>query len=162
DSLVQGNVMHDNKCFGLQNYSSAGADTSRNTYKGNVSYHNGCGLVIAQGSGHTFEGNAVYEDGQLQRTPGAVVCCAPGTKVTNNLIVNNMLTGVAAYGDGGQDNVQVTGNIACGNHGGQITLHGASMGNNQISDTCAGDIMQKIATLQKAAGNLVSTLASAL
>jgi len=38
DSLVQGNRLHDNKCFGLQNYSSSGANTNNNTYRDNRHY----------------------------------------------------------------------------------------------------------------------------
>jgi Right handed beta helix region len=133
DSLIVGNTMDNNKCTGLQNYSSAGANTSNNTYRNNILTQNGCGLIVAQGSGHTIINNLIYEDGTGQRNPAALTCCGPNTKVYHNTIVNNAIPGLASYGSGASSNVDIRNNIVCSNRGGQISVPGATLSGNMTS-----------------------------
>jgi parallel beta-helix repeat protein len=130
ESTIDGNTFDHNACTGLQNYSSTGGNTANNTYTNNVFTQNGCGVVIAQSSGHTIQNNLIYDEGTGGKTPGALTCCAPNSTVTNNTIVNNHLTGIASYGGGAQDNVEVRNNLVCGNAGGQIELSGARLDGN--------------------------------
>jgi nitrous oxidase accessory protein NosD len=136
DSMIQENFLHDNACYGLQNYNSHGLNTSNNTYLNNTFTHNGCGVVIAQGSGHIFAHNVVHNDGIARRTPGALVCCAPNSQIYNNTIANNALPGLAPYSSLDGAGTQIHNNIICGNSGSQLTAGQAATSHNLTSSSC--------------------------
>jgi hypothetical protein len=129
DSLVKNNNIHDNRCFGIQNYSSTFTNVNNNTYIGNTFTANGCGVVISQGSGHLFMNNVMHHDATRGTVP-AFRCCSDG-KYYNNTIVNNVgSSGLEGYGPTLGSGVIIKNNIICGNNGAQIGSTGATMSNN--------------------------------
>jgi len=156
ESLITGNFLHDNTCFAVQNYSATYTNTSNNTYRNNTFTHNGCGVVLAQGSGHVFANNILYNDGLLGRTPGAFVCCASHSEIAGNTIVNNPLTGLAPYNDADGAGTHIHNNTVCGNSGEQLNPGQAVARDNDTAATCPEAVMQRLAQLQRGAGRVAS------
>jgi hypothetical protein len=61
-SVITRNVIHDNACYNLQVYSSAGADPTNNTTTNNTFYGSACEVTLSTGAHHTFENNLIYND----------------------------------------------------------------------------------------------------
>jgi hypothetical protein len=137
DSLVQGNNMHDNKCFSLQNYSATEqTKTNNNTFLDNISTQNGCGIVIAQGSGHFVANNVIHHDATRGVGAGAFICCGDNSRQYHNTIANNFSVGMGSYSGAYYDAAQIRNNIICGNSGGNLTGSGGTRSDNISSSSC--------------------------
>ena len=124
------NIVHDNACWGLQNFSSAGFNTDLNTFTRNKFYDNGCGGVfLGQGTDHLFINNIVYSNNSASGAgafvvnqvitfynntfaddagAGILLCCgatsAPNMIIKNNIIYNNAGGGLVGLASAQQSN----------------------------------------------------------
>ena len=136
NSLIIGCVIHDNASgYGIQNYSSAGANPTDNTYLNNVLYNQSSGgLWISQGANHLVANNIVYNSGNLpNRDTGALVCCGSNSKIYNNVVYNNSKAGIITINNN-DVGAEVKNNIVYLNPAGNIVTINATVSNNLITN----------------------------
>jgi hypothetical protein len=128
-SLVTGNVFDNNACYNLQNYSSAGANPTNNTFTNNTFTSSSCGVTLPHGDNHLFMNNLIYGDA-TSGTSGALLGFGSNTKVYNNTIINNLSPGIITINNGNDHGAQVKNNIVYNNAGGNISTVNATVSNN--------------------------------
>lgn len=98
DGVFEGNTVHDNQCWGLQNFSSAGFTPQNNTFTKNIFYGNGCGgMTVLVGGGHLIANNIFHSHtGFAQGGPGTNNTLSVGIQMHayNNTFYNNTGAGI--------------------------------------------------------------------
>ena len=136
-SVITGNVLHDNACYNLQVYSSAGAHPTNNTITHNTFYNSGCGVTLSKGDYHRFEDNLIYNDAS-NPNGAALSGFGAGTQILRNVIMDNGAPGIVTIRTGnGDTGALVQENAVCGNRGDAISTLQATLRDNVTTD-CAG------------------------
>lgn len=135
NGTLDNNLIRDNDCYGIQNYSSVGLNVSGNVHTRNTYFNNGCGgITIENNNNGVFANNVVYNNAPTGATQ-AVLAGGNNGKIFYNTIVDNTgTTGIASQGGSPTSGLEMRNNIVCGN-GSNIGSMGSAVLSNNVT-TC--------------------------